>query len=120
MFRWIVPLALIVVVVVFGIKYYGSTDTDSTQEVSIGELQADPEKYEDQSVKVRGVVTDSIGILKLGTFNLRDENGLRIAMITASKVPKDGTKFICTGVFRKGITFGTFQSVAIFVEICRS
>jgi hypothetical protein len=57
--------------------------------VTVAQLHADPGKYHDKEVGIRGTVTDSWGVLGKGAFQVDDGTG-RIWVLTEHGVPSKG------------------------------
>jgi hypothetical protein len=69
----------------------------------IGRINADPSRYANQMVTVSGRVTNSVGILGTGGYQLEDETG-RIYVISRSGVPSRGSTVKVTGTVTPGVT----------------
>ena len=77
----------------------------------ISQIQADPTRYRDDTVRVQGRVTNSFGALVAGVYEVEDETG-KIYVISRSGVPSKGAQVSVKGTVMNGITvmgksFGT-------------
>lgn len=77
----------------------------------IGQIQADPSRYRNDTVRVQGRVTNSFGALVAGVYEVEDETG-KIYVISRSGVPSKGSRVAVKGTVMNGITvmgrsFGT-------------
>jgi hypothetical protein len=77
----------------------------------IGQIKADPTRYRDDTVRVKGRVTNSFGALVAGFYEVEDETG-KIYVISRSGVPSKGVEVSVKGTVMNGITvmgksFGT-------------
>lgn len=79
--------------------------TACPKETTIGRLSADPGRYRNDEVQLRGVVVNSFGALGLGAYELDDETG-RIWVLTERGVPEKGARVRPVGRFVNGITWG--------------
>jgi hypothetical protein len=79
----------------------------------IGRINADPSRYANRMVTVSGQVTNSVGVLGTGGYQLEDESG-RIYVISRSGVPSRGSRVKVTGTVTPGVTvLGQAVGVAI-------
>jgi hypothetical protein len=70
--------------------------TGCPQGTTVNQLLADPGKYQDKEVGIRGTVTDSWGALGKGAFQVDDGTG-KIWVITDHGVPAKGAKIGVAG-----------------------
>lgn len=79
--------------------------------VKIGRILSDPSHYQNRNVRVRGTVTQSVGALVAGAYQVEDETGKiyvlsnRGAPSTRSEVAVSGT--VTSGIQVMGRTVGT-------------
>ena len=69
--------------------------------VKIARINADPSKYRNQTVHVTGTVTNSVGLLGTGGYQLEDETG-KIYVISRAGVPSRGARVTVTGTVMPG------------------
>ena len=69
--------------------------------VKIGRINADPSRYQNRVVHVSGTVTNSVGVLGTGGYQLEDETG-KIYVLSRTGVPSRGSRVIVTGVVSPG------------------
>lgn len=81
--------------------------------IKIGRINADPSRYANRTVSVTGRVTNSVGILGTGGYQLEDETG-RIYVLSRTGVPSRGSRVRVTGSVTPGVTvLGQAVGVAI-------
>jgi len=74
---------------------------------SLNDLLADPSKYRDKSVTVRGIVADSASVLGNGAYRITDhEQGLWV--VTRSGAPRKGARVEVTGQLQDGYDLSGF------------
>src|SRR3954454_4777814 len=64
--------------------------------VTIGRINADPSRFHNRTVRVTGTVTNSVGLLGRGGYQLEDNTG-RIYVSSAAGVPSRGSRMTVTG-----------------------
>lgn len=79
--------------------------TACPQETTIARLNADPGRYYNREIALKGTVTNSFGALGQGVYELSDETG-RIMVITDRGVPGRGARVQVAGKFINGVTWG--------------
>jgi hypothetical protein len=77
----------------------------TTVSLSIGDVIADPGRYGEQPVELKGEVTNAVGLLSLGVFTLSDSSG-EINVLTAQGLPAVGARLKVRGDVLSGITMG--------------
>ena len=81
--------------------------------VTIGRINADPSRYRNQTVHVTGTVTNSVGLMGKGGYQLDDNTG-KIYVISGKGVPSRGSRVTVTGRVTQGAeVLGTAVGVAI-------
>ena len=81
--------------------------------VTIGRINADPSHFRNRTVHVTGTVTNSVGLMGKGGYQLEDPTG-RIYVISGKGVPSRGSKVTVTGRVAPGAeVLGTAIGVAI-------
>jgi hypothetical protein len=84
--------------------------------VRIGQINADPSRFANRSVSVSGRVTNSVGVLGTGGYQIEDETG-RIYVLSKTGVPSRGSRVRVTGTVTPGATvLGQPLGVAIHEE----
>lgn len=73
--------------------------------VSIRQVLADPAKYRDGDVTVRGHVTEAASLLGKGAYQLSD-GGDSIWVVSSSGTPRKGERVDATGRVREGFDLG--------------
>ena len=74
---------------------------------SLNDLLADPAKYRDRSVTVRGTVAESASVLGNGAYRITDdEQGLWI--VTRNGAPRKGARVEVTGRLQDGYDLSAF------------
>lgn len=69
--------------------------------VRIGRINADPSRFRDRTVRVTGTVTNSVGVLATGGYQIEDETG-RIFVVSRTGVPSKGSRVTVTGTVWPG------------------
>lgn len=79
----------------------------------IAEVKSDPSKYRDKTVRVMGTVTNSVGVLSTGGYEIEDDTG-RIFVLSNQGVPARGTTVVVEGtVFTGAMVLGQAVGVSI-------
>ena len=87
--------------------------------VKIGRINADPSRFTHRIVRVNGTVTNSVGVLGTGGYQLDDGSG-RIYVISRRGVPSRGSRVEVKGVVEPGVQLlGNPLGVAIKEEAHR-
>jgi len=77
---------------------------------SINQLLADPTKYRNQSVTVRGTVAESASIAGRGAYRITDgDQGLWV--VTTAGAPRRGARVDVTGRLQDGYDLGAFGNL---------
>jgi len=69
--------------------------------VTIGRINSDPSRFRNRTVTVSGTVTNSVGLLGRGGYQLEDPTG-RIYIISGAGVPSRGSHVTVTGRVSQG------------------
>jgi hypothetical protein len=81
--------------------------------VTIGRINADPSHFRNRTVHVTGTVTNSVGLMGKGGYQLEDTTG-RIYVTSGKGVPSRGSRVTVTGRVAPGAeVLGTAIGVAI-------
>ena len=70
--------------------------------VKIARINADPSRYRNQTVHVTGTVTNSVGLLGTGGYQIEDDTG-KIYVISRSGIPSRGSRVQVTGTVMPGV-----------------
>jgi len=74
------------------------------ERVKIGDINADPGRFMDKDVVIAGTVTQSIGALGRGVYQIDDGTG-RLWVLATRNVPSKGAKVGVKGHITQSITF---------------
>jgi hypothetical protein len=81
--------------------------------MNIGRITADPSRFQNRTVRVSGTVTNSVGVMGKGGYQLEDPTG-RIYVISGKGVPSRGSRVTVTGRVSSGVeVLGTPVGVTI-------
>ena len=81
--------------------------------LTIGRINADPSRFRNRTVRVTGTVTNSVGLLGKGGYQLEDNTG-KIYVISGKGVPSRGSRVTVTGRVNPGAeVLGTAVGVTI-------
>ena len=80
--------------------------------VPIGKVLNNPRAYEGKTVKIKGTVVQSMNLLVLKYFALRDKTG-EIYVVTDKILPKQGDTASVKGQVQEGFTIGPAQFIVI-------
>ncbi len=79
----------------------------------IGRINMDPSRYRNRTVSVSGTVTNAVGALGTGGYQVEDDTG-KIFVVSASGVPNKGARVKVTGTVMSGVNIlGTSIGTAI-------
>lgn len=83
----------------------------------IKKLLDDPSHYEGKSVRIAGDVTEAVGALGYGVYQVKDETGsLTVVNQSGSGgIPRTGARVAVEGTFRSAFTVGS-RTVAVLLE----
>lgn len=84
----------------------------------IGDLLSNSSKYNGKTVRVKGEVTKSAGLIVAGAYQLKDDTGTLTVVSEGSSPPPQGAKVGVEGVFQALITLGS-KSLAVLKEKSR-
>src|SRR5215471_15986701 len=69
--------------------------------VKIARINADPSRFRDHTVQVTGTVTNSVGLIGTGGYQIEDETG-KIYVVSKTGVPSKGAHVTVTGTVLPG------------------
>jgi hypothetical protein len=81
----------------------------------IGRLLDDAGRYDGKTVRVRGEVQGSAGVLGMGGYQLRDDTGTLTVISETASPPRTGSRVGVKGVFQALFTLGS-RSFAVLRE----
>jgi hypothetical protein len=70
--------------------------------VRIARINADPGHYRNRTVTVTGTVTNAVGLLGTGGYQLEDGTG-KLYVISQSGIPQRGARVKVTGTVQSGV-----------------
>jgi hypothetical protein len=73
--------------------------------VKIGNIIANPTKYQNRNVTVNGTVTNSFGAIVAGVYQVQDDTGT-IYVISSGGIPTKGSRVRVAGTVQSGVTIG--------------
>jgi len=76
--------------------------------VTINEIRADPQRYANRDVKVRGNVVESYSVLGRGAYRLDDGTG-ELWIVSTEGVPREGARVEASGRIRDGFDLGSLM-----------
>lgn len=85
----------------------------------IGELLDNSTKYDGKTVRVQGEVTESVGLLGRGGYQIKDKTGQLTVISETAAPPRKGSTINVKGVFQAVATFMD-KSLAVLREESRS
>jgi hypothetical protein len=84
----------------------------------IGELLQNSSKYNGKTVRIKGEVKESAGLLGRGAYQVKDDTGQLTVISETSAPPPTGSKVGAKGVFEALFTLGS-RSLAVLREQSR-
>jgi hypothetical protein len=79
----------------------------------IGDVNKDPSRFRNKTVRVEGTVTNSVGVLSTGGYEIEDDTG-KIFVVSNQGVPGRGARVVVEGsVFTGAMVLGQAFGVAI-------
>jgi hypothetical protein len=82
---------------------------------SVGDVLANPARYENRDVRVSGHVDDSYSVLSRGVYRITDGNGRLWVM--SDNVPRRGAAVTVKGKIRSGVDLGFLGRLNIPADI---
>lgn len=83
--------------------------------IPIRELLADPGAYDRHEVTVEGSVSEAVGVLGYGAYEIDDGSGKLMVVTRESGAPRTGTRIGVRGEFRSAYTVGDLTG-AVLIE----
>lgn len=81
----------------------------------IGDLLAQPQRYDGRTVQVKGTVTRSAGLFGTGAYQIEDGTGSIYVIAQGSGVPQQGSKTKAKGRFQSVFNFSG-RTIAAIVQ----
>ena len=85
----------------------------------INQVLADPSRYRNQEITVRGTVAQSASVAGRGVYKLTDGDQ-SLWVVTTSGAPRQGARVDVTGRLQEGFDLGPFSSVLNLPESVKS
>lgn len=80
----------------------------------IQELLDDPGRYDGKMVRIAGEVTQSVGVLGVGGYQVNDGTGtLTVILPAGGSAPRVGAEVGVEGTFRSAFTFGAITAAVL-------
>jgi hypothetical protein len=77
---------------------------------SINQILADPQRYANKEVGIKGEVTESYSVVGHGAYRVDDGTG-RLWVVSEKGVPRKGAKIVATGTIKDAYNFGDLGSL---------
>ena len=83
----------------------------------IKELLDDPGRFDGKTVRIAGEVTEAVGVLGIGGYQVKDETGTLTVVVDEGGrgTPRVGARVAVEGTFRSAFTLGT-RTLAVLME----
>ncbi|MBI4166849.1 MAG: hypothetical protein HY508_14070 [Acidobacteria bacterium] len=91
----------------------------SCEEKTINQIMADPQKYANREVGIRGKVVKSYSVMGNGVYQVDDGTG-KLWVVSKTGVPREGARVAVRGKIRDGYNFGDLGSVLKIPDPIRS
>ena len=72
----------------------------------INHVLADPSRYSNRQVEVRGEVVESYSIARRGAYRIKDDTG-ELWVVSTRGVPREGARVKVKGTIREGFNLGS-------------
>jgi hypothetical protein len=72
---------------------------------SINQIMADPQRYANKEVGIKGEVTESYSVVGHGAYRVDDGTG-RLWVVSEKGVPRKGAKIVAKGTIKDAYNFG--------------
>ena len=77
---------------------------------SINQIMADPQRYANKEVGIKGEVTESYSVVGHGAYRVDDGTG-RLWVVSDKGVPRKGAKIVARGTIKDAYNFGDLGSL---------
>jgi hypothetical protein len=81
----------------------------------IKEILDDPSRFGSETVRIQGDVTESVGVLGTGAYQVDDGTGTITVVSQSGGVPRQGAKVGVEGTVRPAFTLGS-QTLTVLME----
>jgi len=102
---YFIPLYLLAIVLLIGCQ----------RKASIKEIIENPRKYEGKRILIKGKVENTYSLFLIKYFELSDESGAKIRVITKRLLPKEGEVVSIQGKVKESFEIGN-ENITVFVE----
>lgn len=103
------PRRLALGMVAGGVLLAGCSSLFATK---IGDILADPRRYDGREVTIAGTVTDTTNLLVAKFFTVEDRTG-KIVVVTERPLPREGDRITVTGVVHEAFAIGDQRLVVV-------
>lgn len=86
---------------------------------TINQVLADPARFRNQTITVRGTVDQSASVLGRGAYRITD-NGQSLWVVTTGGAPRNGARVEVTGRIQEGFDLGSLGSTLKIPETLQS
>ena len=108
-------MARIKIIIIMAVIFFLSSCNNSILTTPIGKIVNNPRDYEGKVVKVSGEVTESMNLLLIKYFRLKDKTG-EIYIVTDKILPKQGASTSVKGHVQEAFTIGAEQFIVIMED----
>lgn len=77
---------------------------------SINQILADPHRYSNRDVGIKGTVIESYSVVGRGIYRVDDGTG-RLWVVTGNGVPRKGARVVVMGKIKDGYNLGDFAAL---------
>jgi hypothetical protein len=77
---------------------------------SINQIMADPQRYANKEVGIKGEVTESYSVVGRGAYRIDDGTG-RLWVVSEKGVPRKGARIVAKGTIKDAYNFGNLGNV---------
>lgn len=102
----------VLVLMLAGVLIGGYLWWHSEEQITIGQIIANPQAYDGQVVTVKGRVEKVFSAILVKYYEITDGTG-RIAVVTPGPMPQKGSEVEVTGTVRAAFQIGTMSMVVI-------
>ena len=81
----------------------------------IKDILDDPGRFSGKTVTIAGTVTNAVGVLGVGAYQVKDDTGTIMVVVKTSGVPREGAKVGVEGTVEPGFTVGS-QTLTVLKE----
>ena len=81
----------------------------------IKDILDDPGRFSGKTVTIAGKVTNAVGVLNVGAYQVKDDTGTIMVVVKTGGVPREGAKVGVEGTVQPGFTVGS-QTLTVLQE----